>query len=457
MEMVNLKLPKEDEFLSEEEMEGLVSSPGASSFESTSRRTNFSVNKSIRRPLFTNCVRDVFYQKRKWIFVIIITIVIVMIKIDESNSSVMKEAHAGQSSSGSPQSIHTQNPTGAPTASPVVNTEVVVTNIPSKSPVKSPTKISSNPPVTSEIITANDDNDEGEVDDILAKEDDEFDEEARKEGLIEQWGKWHFWDGDPDSRPTEDYMAKYPNRDCPSDEFPDSSWQVDAVYVNHMLDSAGELVSRVKEAIYTEYGWGPREALDRDGLKARMSMFHLSVIDLDDESVSEPLDSVEKGGWIAQKSFKNFSRRILHAMMTGDTFTVVLGGDQSAAGHGNHFVQSYMMEFHKILEPVLARVGVKLITRNCAQEGIGTLHQSLGSGSLYGDDVDMIVWDSSMTETDEKSIGMFYRQALLAGKRAPVLWGGPFDLLKRFYQNVDGAFISLNLFYSDVYSLTVDE
>lgn len=449
MEMINLKLPKGDEFLSEEEMEGLVSSSSASSFESTSRRTNFNVDKSIRRPLFTNCVRNVFYEKRKWIFVIIITIVIVMMRIGEKN------AHGGQSSSGAPQnSSNTRIPTGAPTASPVVN-KVVVTNIPSKSPVKSPAKIDSNAPVTSEIINANDDNDEGDVDDTLAKEDDEIDEEARKEGLIEQWGKWHFWDGDPDSRPTEDYMAKYPNRDCPSDEFPDSSWQVDAVYVNHMLDSAGELVSRVKEAIYTEYGWGPRESLDHDGLKARMSMFHLSVINLDDESVSEPLDSVEKGGWIAQKSFKNLSRRILHAMMTGDTFTVVLGGDQSAAGYGNHFVQSYMMEFHKILEPVLARVGVKLVTRNCAQEGLGTLHHSLGSGSLYGDDVDMIVWDSSTTETDEKSIGMFYRQALLAGKRAPVLWGGPFDLLKQFYQNVDGAFISLYLVYSYAYSLTI--
>jgi hypothetical protein len=434
MEMINLKLPREDEYLSEEEMEGLVSSPAASSFESASRRTNISANNSQRHYCLTTYIRTVFLEKRKWILITVVIIIITMIKIDKNNSSVLNNAHGGNSTS--------LNPKEAPTSSPEVK-PMVVTKSPSKAPVKSPTRFPTKAPIKSE--KSNGANDDDEVDNSFAKEEDEIDEEVRKEGLIEQWGKWHFWDGDPDSRPTEDYMAKYPNRDCPGDELPDSSWQVDAVYVNHMLDSAGELVSRVKEAIYTEYGWGPRETLDHNGLKARMSMFHLSVIDLDDDSVSEPLDSIEKGGWIAKKSFKSLSRRILHAMMTGDTFTVVVGGDQSAAGHGNHFVQSYMMQFHRVLEPVLARVGVKLITRNCAQEGIGTFQHALGSGSLYGDEIDMIVWDSSMTETDKKSIGIFYRQALLAGKRAPVLWGGPFDLLKEFYKNVDGALIVLLL------------
>lgn len=437
MEMINLKLPKEDEILSEEEMEGLVSSPAASSFESTPRRTGTSAKLSQRfTKCFKTCVRTVFQEKRKWLLITFVIILITLVKIDKNNSSILKKAHDGHSSSGPPRTSETQNPTEAPTASPEVKA-AVATKSPSKSPVRSPTRFPTNAPV--KIENSEQDDDGGEVDNDFAKEDDDIDEEVRKEGLIEQWGKWHFWDGDPDSRPTEDYMAKYPNRDCPGDELPDSSWQVDAVYVNHMLDSAGELVSRVKEAIYTEYGWGPRETLDHDGLKARMSMFHLSVIDLDDDSVSEPIDSIEKGGWVAKKSFKSLSKRILHAMMTSDTFTVVVGGDQYAAGHGNHFVQSYMMQFHKVLEPVLARVGVKLITRNCAQEGIGTLQHALGSGDLYGDEIDMIVWDSSMTENDKKSIGMFYRQALLAGKRAPVLWGGPFDLLKEFYKNVDGA------------------
>jgi hypothetical protein len=270
-------------------------------------------------------------------------------------------------------------------------------------------------------------------------EEDDAKREAEKEALIEQWGKWHFWDGDPDSRPQEDYMAKFPNRDCTFDDFPDTAWQGDAVYVNHMLDSASELVARAKEAIYTEYGYGPKDELSRDQLKTRMMMFRLHPIDLEDDTVTVNPDHLENGGWTTRKSLDGLSRRLIHAMMTNDSFTIVLGGDSAAAGHGNHFLQSYTMQMYKILNPIFERVGVKLIIRNLAQGGgLGTLQNSLGSKSIYGDDLDIIVWDSAMTETDKSMIDLFYRQALIGGKRAPVLFGGPFDLLKALYLNADG-------------------
>jgi hypothetical protein len=60
----------------------------------------------------------------------------------------------------------------------------------------------------------------------------------------------------------------------------------------------------------------------------------------------------------------------------------------------NHFRQSYMMQFHKIMYPVFARMGVKLITRNMAQGGLGTIQAGLGSRSIYGDEVDLLLWDS---------------------------------------------------------------
>ena len=266
----------------------------------------------------------------------------------------------------------------------------------------------------------------------------EAEEEAKKEALIEQWGNWHFWDGDPDSRPTEDYMAKFPNRDCTFNEFPETAWQGDAVYVNHMLDSAGELVARAKEAIYTEYGYGPKDELTRDQLKERMTMFRLHTIDLEDDTVVESKDHLESAGWTTRKSLAGLSRRLLHAMMVNDTFTIVLGGHSAAAGHGNHFLQSYMMQMYKVLNPIFERVGVKLVVRNLAQGGLGTLQHSLGSRDIYGDNVDVLVWDSSMTETDQSMIDLFYRQALIGGKRAPLLWGGPFDLLKDLYLHADG-------------------
>jgi hypothetical protein len=72
--------------------------------------------------------------------------------------------------------------------------------------------------------------------------------------------------------------------------------------------------------------------------------------------------------------------------MTRDTFTFVLGGHSAAAGHGNHFKQSYTMQFHKVMEPVFSYLGVRLISRNLAQGGLGTIQSALGSADIYGDE-----------------------------------------------------------------------
>jgi hypothetical protein len=125
-------------------------------------------------------------------------------------------------------------------------------------------------------------------------------------------------------------------------------------------------------------------------------------------------------------------------MMTNDDFTVVLGGHSAAAGHGNHFQQSYMMQFHKVMEPIFARLGVKLITRNIARGGLGTLQDGLASGSIYGDKVDMILWDSGMTEPEGYAVDLFHRQALIGGDRPPVLVGyRNFPSFKALYRDLD--------------------
>jgi hypothetical protein len=82
-------------------------------------------------------------------------------------------------------------------------------------------------------------------------------------------------------------------------------------------------------------------------------------------------------------------------------------------------------------------LGVELVTRNMAQGGLGTLQAGIGSGSIYGDDVDLLLWDSGMTEGDPAHVDIFYRQALLGGNRVPVLWGGPFELLKMLHEEAD--------------------
>lgn len=267
-----------------------------------------------------------------------------------------------------------------------------------------------------------------------------FPSDEERAPLREKFGKWGFYDGDELERPMEDYASKFPNRDIPGDQFPRDAWQADAVYVNHILNDADLLILRTMEAIFVEYGHG--KPLPPEGLVARMKMFHWSREDLSVDNVQAPekyrrRGSRGNGGWTTKRSFDGLVRRLLHAMMTQDTFTVVMGGHSAAMGAGNNFRQSYMMQFHKIMYPIFARLGVKLVTRNVGQGGLGTLQAGMGSGSIYGDEIDLLLWDSGMTETEAKHIDIFFRQAILAGKRVPVLWGGRFELLKMLHEEAD--------------------
>ena len=56
--------------------------------------------------------------------------------------------------------------------------------------------------------------------------------------------------------------------------------------------------------------------------------------------------------------------------------------------------QSYTLQVQKIVEPVFARLGVKHESRNFGNGGLGTLHNGMAAGSIYGPDVDLIMWDS---------------------------------------------------------------
>ena len=160
--------------------------------------------------------------------------------------------------------------------------------------------------------------------------------EATKQELAAKWGHWHFWDGEQDMRPKDDYCAKYPNRDIPGDDFPEDAWQADAVFVNHYLNDADKLITRAMEGIFTEYGKG--KPLTSTEIAERLKMFHWSKESL--ETASGPPQKYARrgdrgnGGWTTRRSFDGLVRRLLHAMMTSDTFTVVMGGHSAAAGQG---------------------------------------------------------------------------------------------------------------------------
>jgi hypothetical protein len=213
-------------------------------------------------------------------------------------------------------------------------------------------------------------------------------DKATHDAVAAKWDAWHFWDGQEDERPTGDYCGEYDPiyRDIPGDALPDESWQVDAVFVNHLLNDGEKLVSRAMEAIFTEYGHG--KPLPPEALGQRLRMFHWEkIVDLSSQvKAPEGFERTGKrstGGWTTKRSWKGLVRRLLHACMTNDEFVVVLGGHSAAAGHGGHFRQSYMHQFHRIVSPILARLGVKLVTRNMSQGGFGTLQASMGMQDWY--------------------------------------------------------------------------
>jgi hypothetical protein len=111
--------------------------------------------------------------------------------------------------------------------------------------------------------------------------------------------------------------------DVPRDEFPSSAWQADFPYVSKFLDEADKLVDRAMRAILAEYGKSPDDT----------AMFDLTYKDLkrrELRSTSPP----NNAGWTTKRSMQGLSRRLLHAIVTGDAFTFIMGGHSAAAGHG---------------------------------------------------------------------------------------------------------------------------
>lgn len=103
----------------------------------------------------------------------------------------------------------------------------------------------------------------------------------------------------------------------------------------------------------------------------------------------------------------------------------------------NHFQQSYTLQVQWILEAVFSRLGVRHQARNFGNGGLGTLHNAIAAGSIYGPDVDFLMWDSSMTEKEKKAVDVFARQALMGGSKVPVLWSLFPDVMAPLHDHAD--------------------
>jgi hypothetical protein len=160
-------------------------------------------------------------------------------------------------------------------------------------------------------------------------------EDARAE-MIQKWGSWT-WQDEKD-RPSIDFYKEYPNRDVPWTKFPANAWQKDTEYVSRFLQESKDLVMRAMEAILAEYGHGKEE--DDDSLSSfeeRAVMFRTQLIpDSNFSQTESPITETggEEGGWSTPRSWEGLKRRLLHSIMTEDTFVFVMGGHSAAAGHG---------------------------------------------------------------------------------------------------------------------------
>ena len=143
------------------------------------------------------------------------------------------------------------------------------------------------------------------------------------EQLTQTWGSWTLVDSKSAIRPGDDFYNQYPNRDVPWADFSESTaWQKDATYLPQFLDQGIALVERAMEAILTEYGYGS----DRDDrpLEERMALLGVSP------QVGKARPGT--GASVVGNSYQGLVRRILHAIVSQDTFTLAMAGHSSAAG-----------------------------------------------------------------------------------------------------------------------------
>lgn len=91
---------------------------------------------------------------------------------------------------------------------------------------------------------------------------------------------------------------------------------------------------------------------------------------------------------------------------------------------------------------MLARLGVKLVTRNLSNRHAGSLQAGLGK--LWGNtnDIDLLIWDEGHSERSRREKDLFLRQVLLNGKeKIPVVWMGgeesDEELLRYYHEHAD--------------------
>jgi len=230
------------------------------------------------------------------------------------------------------------------------------------------------------------------------------------------------WPGDDGF--TVPRVADHKYKDVP--ELDATDWPVDGAYVRDFLEQAKLLVERVKEGIYEEYGYGVvgvASTVEKSAIiSKRLPAFQVVI---DDNAYNKTKTKVPGIAHLNTAAWEGLIRKLLHAMITGDEFYVVAAGS-AALYRGNNFAQSAVMQFDYLLQPVLDKLGVRLISRNMGTAAPTTLH-ALAGADVYGEaDIFWHIVEDATTDdgTQHETMGqvdLLHRQAILSGERVPVI------------------------------------
>jgi hypothetical protein len=216
--------------------------------------------------------------------------------------------------------------------------------------------------------------------DAATKEATQKDYEEQMQQVIQKWGQWTPLDTLGVGMPN--FLA-FESRDMPSIYFPDYSWQHNEDYLDDFLGQGKDLIQRVKQGIYAEYGYDSSTltGASLQAMQDKQDEFFSVIVYEYDENVK-----IVKGQAVDQQTGENMPgiahmnthaweglvRKLLHAVMTSDDFFVVAVGPASTY-RGINFQQSQVMQFNQIMEPVLDKLGIRLLARNMGMDASTTV------------------------------------------------------------------------------------
>lgn len=163
-------------------------------------------------------------------------------------------------------------------------------------------------------------------------------------------------------------------------------------------------------------------AVAREELATKMRLQYGSYYEsiFFEKGISRGRTVFTSGDLSSTASWLRFQRKLMMKLLTVQTtatttktaaavpFVWATGGHSATAGHGNFYDESYTSYLEQAAQNVFRSVGMKLTGRNYAMGGTAAAPEvALCAKEIFGQDIDVLVWDFGMTDG-----GAFWKQML---------------------------------------------